>query len=272
MNNNSPQKALLVVFLVALVCSVLVSVTSVTLKPIQQRNQLVERSKNIIALTGLVADGAKLSNDEILAAVEQLDIRMLDIATGDFDDSINPADFDARAAVNNPELSIAIPVTNDIAGLGRRARYATVYLVWQDEQLSRIILPIVGQGMWSTIYGYIALENDLNTIGAISFYEQTETAGLGDQIQRPDWLAKWQGRKLFGKEGNIRFRVGPGTINPNSPAADFQVDGLSGATVTGDAVTRIIAYWFGVNGYQRFLENMAANPSVKTVPNGDTGS
>lgn len=272
MNNDSPQKALLVVFLVALVCSILVSVTSVTLKPIQQRNQLVERSKNIIGLTGLIEADAKLSNDEILEAVEQLDIRMLNIATGDFDGSIDPADFDARATVNDPELSTAIAAADDIAGLGRRSLYATVYLVWQGEQLSRIILPIVGQGMWSTIYGYIALENDLNTIAAISFYEQTETAGLGDQIQRPDWQAKWQGRKLFGKEGNIRFRVGPGTINPDSPAAAFQVDGLSGATVTGDAVTRMIAYWFGANGYQRFLENMAARPPIKTIPNGDTGS
>ena len=272
MNNDSPQKALLVVFLVALVCSVLVSVTSVTLKPIQQRNQLVERSKNIIALTGLVEAGVKLSNDEILEAVEQLDIRILDIATGNFDDSIDPADFDARAAVNDPELSIAIPAANDIASLGRRSRYATVYLVWQNEELSRIILPIVGQGMWSTIYGYIALENDLNTIGAVSFYEQTETAGLGDQIQRPDWQAQWQGRKLFGKEGNIRFRVGPGTISPGSPAAAFQVDGLSGATVTADAVTRIIAYWFGTNGYQSFLQNMAAHPPVKTISGGDTDS
>ena len=121
MNNDSPQKALLVVFLVALVCSILVSVTSVTLKPIQQRNQLVERSKNIIALTGLVEDGAELSNDEILAAVEQLDIRMLNIATGDFDDSIDPADFDARAAVNDPEISIEIAAADDIAGVGRRS-------------------------------------------------------------------------------------------------------------------------------------------------------
>jgi Na+-transporting NADH:ubiquinone oxidoreductase subunit C len=272
MNNDSPQKALLVVFLVALVCSILVSAAAVILKPIQQRNLLVERSKNIIALTGLTEDDAELSNDEILAAVEQLDIRILNIATGEFDDTMNTADFDARAAVNNPELSSEIPAADDSAGLGRRSDYATVYLVWQDKQLSRIVLPIVGQGMWSTIYGYIALETDLNTIGAIFFYEQTDTAGLGDQIQRPAWQAQWQGRKLFGKEGNIRFRVGPGNINPNSQAAAFQVDGLSGATVTGDAVTRMIAYWFGASGYQRFLENMAARPPIKTIPGGDTGS
>ena len=266
MNNDSPQKALLVVFLVALVCSILVSVASVTLKPIQQRNQLVERSRNVIALTGLVEEGVSLSNDEILQAVEQLDIRVLNIDTGTFADDINPAEFDARKVINDPEYSIGIPSNEDRANLGRRSSYEVIYLVWNGDEFSRVILPIVGQGMWSTIRGYIALESDLNTIGAISFYEQAETAGLGDQIQRPDWLAQWQGRRLFDTMGNFRFRTGPGSIAPDSPAAAHQVDSLSGATVTADAVTQMIAYWFGPNGYKVFLDNLATQAPVKNVP------
>lgn len=265
MNNDSPQKALLVVFLVALVCSILVSAASVMLKPIQQRNQLVERSRNVVALTGLVEAGAVLPNDEILAAIDQLDIRVLNIDSGEFATDIAAAEFDARAAVNDPERSIAIPADKDVASLGRRSSYEVIYIVWQDGELSRVILPIVGQGMWSTLRGYIALESDLNTIAAISFYEQAETAGLGDQIQRPDWQAQWQGRKLFDNRGEFRFRVGPGTVDPASSAAVHRVDALSGATVTGDAVTRIITYWFGPNGYRSFLNNLAAHPPVKTA-------
>jgi len=270
MNNDSPQKALLVVFLVALVCSILVSVASVTLKPIQQRNQLVERSRNVIALTGLVENGISLSTDEILEAVDRLDIRVLNIDTGTFADEINPAEFNAHAALNDPERSIAIPSNEDVANLSRRSSYEVIYLVWNGNEFSRVILPIVGQGMWSTIRGFIALESDLNTIAAVSFYEQAETAGLGDQIQRPDWLAQWQNRKLFDNRGNFRFRTGPGTISPDSPAAAHQVDSLSGATVTSDAVTQIIAYWFGPNGYQIFLDNLKVNPPVK--PGGGTDS
>jgi Na+-transporting NADH:ubiquinone oxidoreductase subunit C len=271
MNNDSPQKALLVVFLVALVCSILVSVASVALKPIQQRNQLVERSRNVIALTGLVEEGVSLSNDEILEAVNQLDIRVLNIDTGTFADEINPAEFDARTVINDPEYSIAIPSNEDRANLGRRSSYEVIYLVWNDNEFSRVILPIAGQGMWSTIRGFIALESDLNTIAAVSFYEQAETAGLGDQIQRPDWLAQWQGRRLFDTMGNFRFRTGPGTIDPDSPAATHQVDSLSGATVTSDAVTQIIAYWFGPNGYKIFLDNLAPQPPVKNAPTEGTG-
>jgi Na+-transporting NADH:ubiquinone oxidoreductase subunit C len=264
-NNDSPQKALLVVFLVALVCSILVSVAAITLKPKQLRNQLIERSRNIISLTGLVPVGAALSDDQILAAVEQLDIRVVNIDTGEFDASIDPAEFDARAVVNDPDLSIAIPPADDVAKLGRRTRHAVVYLVWDNNELSRVILPIHGQGMWSTLYGYLALEADLNTIAAVSFYEQTETAGLGDQIQRPDWQAQWGGRQLFDSQGSLRFRVAAGAVEEGSTAARHQVDALTGASVTADAVTQLVAYWFGPNGYTSFLGKLYSQPPVRAV-------
>ena len=265
MNNDSTQKALLVIFLVALVCSVLVSVAAVSLRPIQLRNQLVERSRNIVALSGLVEPGQKLSSEEILAAIEQLDARVVNIDSGEFDDSMDPNEFDPRAAVNDPDLGVAIPGDEDMASLGRRTRYEIVHLVWDGDELSRVILPIVGQGMWSTLYGYIALEADLNTIAAVSFYEQTETAGLGDQITRPDWQAKWAGRELLGSDGSVRFRVAAGPVDAGSSAARNQVDGLTGATVTGDAVTRLITYWFGPHGYSTFLDNLRNQTPVRVA-------
>jgi len=262
---DSPQKALLVVFTVALLCSVLVSVASISLKPIQLRNQLVERSRNIVSLSGLVPVGKDLSDDEILAAVEQLDVRVVDIDSGEFTTTIDPSDFDARVAINDPALSVAIAPADDLARIGRRARFAVVYLVWQGDELKRIIVPIHGQAMWSTLYGYLALEADRATIAAVSFYEQTETAGLGDQIQRPDWQALWQGRKLFDSQGVVRFRVAAGAVVAGSAAARHQVDGLTGATITGDAVTRLIEYWFGANGYAVFLDTLQKQPPVKMI-------
>ncbi len=265
MNNDSTQKALLVIFLVALVCSVLVSIAAISLRPIQLLNQLVERSRNIVALSGLVEPGQKLSSDEILASIEQLDAHVVDIDSGEFDDSKDPNEFDPRAAVNDPVLGVAIPGDEDMASLGRRTRYEIVHLVWDGDELSRVILPIVGQGMWSTLYGYIALEADLNTIAAVSFYEQAETAGLGDQIMRPDWQAKWAGRELYGSDGSVRFRVATGPVDAESSAARNQVDGLSGATVTAGSVTRLIAYWFGPHGYSTFLDNLRNQSPVRVA-------
>jgi Na+-transporting NADH:ubiquinone oxidoreductase subunit C len=268
-NNDSPVKALLVVLAVALVCSILVSVAAVMLKPVQLRNQLVEKSRNIIGLTGLVEPGQVLSDDEILDAVEQLDIRVLDIESGQFVTDIDPADYDARAARNNPNLSIEIPVADDLARIGRREKYVVVYLVWNGDQLQRVILPVYGQGMWSTMYGYIALEADLNTVAAMTFYEQTETAGLGDQVQSRRWLANWQGRQIYGDAGDIRFRVASGPVAPDSPAAAHQVDAMTGATVTGDGVTRLIRYWFGPNGYATLINQLQARPLNRQAARSD---
>jgi len=250
-NNDSPIKALIVVLVVALVCSVLVSVSAVLLRPIQERNALVERSRNIIGMTGLVASGASLTDAEILTAVEQLDMRLLDITTGRFSNAVDMVDYNPRAARNNPELSTAIAAANDGANIGRRENYAVVYLVWDGNTLQRVILPVYGQGMWSTMYGYIALAADLTTIAAMSFYEQAETAGLGDQVQNPTWLAGWSGRKLFGSSGEVRFRVAAG-----SSVSEYEVDGMTGATVTGDGVTRLIRFWFGADGYAPFIEQL----------------
>ncbi|MGI9492240.1 MAG: Na(+)-translocating NADH-quinone reductase subunit C, partial [Geminicoccaceae bacterium] len=178
---DSPFNALIVVLAVAFACSILVSAASIALKPVKLLNEKVERSRHIVGLTGLVPADGELSDDEILNAIEQLDLRVIDVDTGHFDDSIDPDQFDPRAAVNSTDLSVAIPPADDLARLGRRAQHAIVYLVWEGDQLKRVILPVVGQGMWSTLYGLLALEADLNTVGAATFYEQAETAGLGDQ-------------------------------------------------------------------------------------------
>jgi Na+-transporting NADH:ubiquinone oxidoreductase subunit C len=263
--NDTPAKALLVVFSVAFVCSVLVSVAVVTLRPVQERNALVERSRNIIGLTGLVEPGEDLTNDEILDAVEQLDIRLIDINTGKFSDAVEVADFNSRTARNDPETSSEIAAGDDLASLGRRENFAVIYLVWNDGQLQRVILPVYGQGMWSTMYGYIALEADLNSIAAMTFYEQTETAGLGDQIQNPAWLAKWQGRKVYGAANEVRFRVAGSAVVEGSPAAQYEVDAMTGATVTADAVTRLIQYWFGPNGYGPFIEQLRLQPPTQVA-------
>lgn len=262
---DSPLKALIVVLAVSLACSILVSTASISLKPIQLLNQKVERSRNIVALTGLVSPDQALSNEDILQAVEQLDVRVVNIDTGEFDTSVDPDKFNARAVINDPELSVAIPAVDDLARLGRRAHHAIVYFAWEGDELKRIILPIHGQGMWSTLHGLLALEADLNTIAAVTFYEQGETAGLGDQITRPDWQAKWQGRQLFNEQGEVRFRVASGSVAEGSPAARHQVDAMSGATVTGDSVTRLVEFWFGPQGYQTFLKNLEKQPPVRTV-------
>ncbi|MGI9317070.1 MAG: NADH:ubiquinone reductase (Na(+)-transporting) subunit C [bacterium] len=253
--NKSSLRSLGVLVGVALVCSILVSVATTTLRPIQERNQLLQRYRHIVALTGLVE--ANADEESIFQVVSQLDARVVDLEKGTFDLEKDPDTINSRLAANNPGQSTIIPTDLDAARLGRRANHEVIYLVWSGQDLSRIIFPVSGQGMWSTLYGYIALESDLSTIGAATFYEQAETAGLGDQIEDPIWSAQWQGRSLFNESGKMEFRVAGGAVDPTSSFARFEVDGLTGATITGAAVTSLVRYWFGPHGYGPLLARIS---------------
>jgi Na+-transporting NADH:ubiquinone oxidoreductase subunit C len=232
-NNDSPIKAVLVVVLVALVTSSLVSAAVVILRPIQMNNLLLDQSRNIMQLTGLLPADVIIADEEMLGLYKSLDIRNVDLNSGEFTTQVPPS------------------------GRGsERDRVATVYLVWRENNFVRIILPISGEGMWSTLYGYIALEPDLNTIAGATFYEQKETPGLGDQITRPDWLAQWKGRRIYDERGDLRFAVAGSTVDPSSSSALYEVDALTGATVTADAVTSLVHHWFGPGGYQPFITHV----------------
>lgn len=270
MAKDSPRYAILVIILTALVCSSLVSAAVVMLRPIQLNNQLLERSQNVMQLTGLLEPGLKLDDDEALRLYKSLDIRLVDIDRAQFDETIDPQNFDKRRAVNDPELGTGVPAELDLARLGRRSRYAPVYIVWNGQDFQRIILPVRGAGMWSMLYGYVALEPDLNTIAGMTFYEQNETPGLGDQITHEHWLEQWQGRQIYDDRGEPWFSVSSeGAVQPGTETARYQVDALTGATVTGNAVTSMIRYWFGAHGYRAFLESLHDRPPAK--PEEDAG-
>lgn len=263
MSKDSPRNAFLVVMITAIVCSSLVSAAVVVLRPIQLNNQLLDRSRNIMQLTGLLADDQVIEDEEMLALYKSLDVRIINIDEAVFDEAIDPVTFDSRRSLGDPELSVAIPTGQDLASLGRRNRFALVYMVWDEDELDRVILPVRGSGMWSMLYGYIALEPDMNTISGMTFYEQNETPGLGDQITHGHWLEQWQGRQIYDFEGNPRFRVNEGVVEPGSATVQYEVDALTGATVTADAVTSMVHYWFGPHGYRDFLLAMQDKPAER---------
>lgn len=250
MNNDSPSKALLVVTLTALFCSILVTVTAVTLKPMQKVYQNLERNRAIVQVSGLTADVKLLSDREVAQLFQSLEARIVDLDSGTFDARFNPDTFASWQVDNDPELSTEIPSQLDVAQLGRRSQLVTIYLVNEADQLKRMILPIYGQGMWSKISAFIALDRDLNSIADITFYQQKETAGIGDKILNPDWQDSWKGRKLYDQQGTLQLGIG---LSQTPRPAVHQIDAISGATVTVNAIKNIVAYWFGAHGYARFL-------------------
>lgn len=250
-SRDSISNTLIVAIGISLFCSVLVSATAVVLKPQQIRNQELYRQKIVLEVAGLYATDAAI--DETFA---DIDSRLIDLESGNYVDDIDARSFDAAAASRDPAQSTAVPSDLDIAGIRRRAVYAPVYLVRDGSDVSQIILPVYGSGLWSTMYGYLALEADGQTIRGLRFYEHAETPGLGDQMDKPGWRAQWAGKQLFDDAGNLRIEVIRGQVLEGEDAR-HQVDGLAGATLTGRGVTNLLRYWMGPHGFGPYLARFA---------------
>jgi Na+-transporting NADH:ubiquinone oxidoreductase subunit C len=129
----------------------------------------------------------------------------------------------------------------------------SVYIVRDGDDLAQLVLPIHGYGLWSTMYGFLSLENDLQTVASIKFYDHGETPGLGGEIDNPAWQAKWVGKKIYDESGAPRLRVVKGSIDAGAADAEYQIDGISGSTLTGIGVSNMLEYWLGENGFREFL-------------------
>jgi len=223
--NDSTAKTVGVALLVALVCSLVVSVTAVTLKPRQDANRLVEKAASMMGMVEVLGLGAPQA-------------RYVELATGAY------ANRDAGT-------STRLPAERDRAGLGSREDVATVYEVRDDGRLNLLILPVRGAGYQSMLKGYLALKADLNTIAALTFYEQGDTPGMGARIEEDAWRALWPGKQIADAEGVIRIEVVKGT-----GTRIHEVDGISGATRTGSGVTNLLRFWLGPDGYGPYLERL----------------
>lgn len=251
--NDGIRKTLLVAFSLCIVCSVVVSTAAVLLKPAQEANKTLDRKRNILAAAGMLQPGVSI--DEQFA---QIQTRVVDLRTGRFTDAVDPVSYEPVRAAKDPARSMNLTRDVDIAGLGRREDYALVYLVeTAGGELDKIILPVRGYGLWSTLYGFIALEADANTVAGLGFYEHGETPGLGGEVDNPRWIAQWPGKQVY-RDGEVDLALARGSVDPSSADAPWRVDGLSGATLTARGVTHLVQFWLGEQGFEPFLNKLKA--------------
>ena len=250
-NKESLGGIVSVALALCVVCSVVVSAAAVVLKPAQEVNKTRDLKRNILMAAGLYDAGLTIEEQ-----FQRVDSRVVDISTGEYATDIDPEGFDQRAAAKDPATSVALDSDADIANIIRQSRYAMVYLV-NDEagDLSKVILPVHGYGLWSTLYGFVALESDGNTIAGLGFYEHKETPGLGGEVDNPRWKDLWKGKQVY-RDGAVAISVVKGSVDQGSDAANWQVDGLSGATLTSRGVSNLVQYWLGENGFEPYLRNL----------------
>ena len=266
MSNNSLLKTFIVAIAVCAVCATLVSTANVVLRPIIEQNKLNYKRGNIVLAAGLVKPGYKAS--EIAPAFEKIEPQVYDLLKEKFvtnADEFNPATFDERVMMNKDGYSL-VPEGEVKPGVPTVPRYVTIYLV-RDENgcVKTVVLPFFGKGLWSTMYGFIALKDDFTTVERLLYYDQLETAGLGGEVENPKWADKWIEKKAYDESGKPALTVIKGTVDPNDKNAAYKVDGISGATLTCKGVNNQIGYW--LNEYRGLLAQLKAGqipPESKT--------
>lgn len=230
---------------VCLVCGVVVAGLAVQLKPLQEANAVLDRQKKVLIVAGLMRNGEEKSPEEIKALFEKnIEARIVVLKTGQYNDKGDVKSFDQQKMTKDPTTSITAPTNK--AGVPRVPNEAMVYIKRDGKKVDRLILPVEGKGLWSTLYGYIALSSDANTIKGLIFYKHGETPGLGGEIENPLWTGLWPGKRVFetdkaGKPTKVaKIEVVKGMAKPGS---DYEIDGLSGATITGRGVTHLVQFW-----------------------------
>ena len=246
---DSVPKTIAVAVGLCLVASMIVSAAAVSLRPVQKANKLRDKQLNVLQVAG-----AYQPDDDIAEAFSAFEPHVLELATGEFTEQYDIETFDKLATSSDPAIVRALE--EDPAGIGSQMKFQMIYLLRkQDGELDKVILPIKGYGLWSTLYGFIALEKNGNDIYGLQFYQHGETPGLGAEVDNPRWKALWRDKKLFDDSGTLQITVAK-TPPPAGP--EHHVDALAGATLTSRGVDNLVRFWMGEQGYGPFLKRLQA--------------
>ena len=248
-DKERPGYVLSIAALVCVVCALLVSSAVVLLRPVQDRNALLARQRNILEVAGIYQAGQPVD-----AQFGRIEARLVDLATGNYVEGGDAVRFDIARTARDPKASDAVAADADVARIHRRPRQMPVFLVRGDAGLETVILPIHGYGLWSTMYAYVALDGRGERVKGITFYSHAETPGLGAEIENPRWRESWVGKRLTGDDGKVRFDIAK--AQPAPDAAEFHVDAIAGATLTANGVENMVHFWLGEQGYGPFLARL----------------
>ena len=258
MSKESTGKTIVVAGVLSVVCSIALAAAVTLLKPIQTENKELDKQRKILAAAAVLADGEgnKIQVNQEFAKFQRY---LVDLDTGTFTQIKLDDSYDQRKATKNPNESVALSQAQDLAGLKRRANKADIYVLRDASgKVEKMIMPVSGYGLWSTLYGYLVLNQDANTVGGITFVEHAETPGLGGEVDNPKWKALWVNKQVYSSDGQTQLKLVKGGVDASKPDAVYHVDALSGATLTSNGVSNLIQFWMGDMGFKKFLTKVKA--------------
>jgi Na+-transporting NADH:ubiquinone oxidoreductase subunit C len=204
--------------IVCLSCSIFVSGAALGLRDRQEANKALDMRRNILKSVGLLDES--VTREQIGPLFEE---RM-------------------RGSVLTPDGRVVENRTPEDVDPEKEPELLFLYERIENEETVAYTFPISGKGLWSTLYGYFALEADLVTVRGITFYQHGETPGLGGEIEKPWFQSNFVGKKILDATGALRsVTVVKGAAKNKYPdELEHYVDGISGATITADAVTVLL--------------------------------
>ncbi|KAA1174839.1 Na(+)-translocating NADH-quinone reductase subunit C [Marinobacter salinexigens] len=254
------SRTVIVALVLSVFFSVIVSTAAVSLKPLQVKNQTLNMKVNILAAAGMLPEGASAA--QIEDEFSKFEVLLVDLDSGQYVEpsAVNvedPMKYDMYKAASDPQLSEAIPGDQDRASIKRRPDVARVFVLKDGDELQKVVLPIHGYGLWSTLYGFVSLKGDANTIEGLGFYQHAETPGLGGEVDNPRWKAMWEGKEVYGDDtSKPEIQLVKGGVSPDAKDKEHKVDALSGATLTSRGVENLVNYWLSDSGYAQYLKNL----------------
>ena len=249
---RSTNYILLFATAVCFVCSIFVSGAAVALKDKQDLNKKIDMQKKVLLVAGVITGDDGVEDSAIPGLFDKsIEARVITLKSGQVSKT-DPSNFDQLKASKDPATSIAVSSkAAKAAGVKRIPKEAIVYVSKKD---NRLIFPIEGKGLWSTLYGFLALNSDLNTVEGIIFYQHGETPGLGGEIENPRWTGLWPGKRIFDAKGTTAIKVIKGQAKAGDP---HEIDGLSGATITSRGVSYLVQYWMGDECFGPYLKSLS---------------
>ena len=256
MQKDSILNIILVGIGLCTICGAVISTVAVSLKDQQEQNVIFDQQSKII-------DAARLlefypSSIEALESIKEVIVDLNDGQPSDY-----PSDqYDLDTILRDSSQHKVLNGADDIAMISVRENISKVFIEYRNNEFKTLILPVRGYGLWGTLYGYLALDSDLNTIVGLEFYKHKETPGLGAEVDNPNWKKLWNGKKVYDENGLVQIEVIKGFSNPGSEEYSYEVDGLSGATITSKGVSNLLAFWLGDDGFGPFINNLK-NKEIK---------
>jgi Na+-transporting NADH:ubiquinone oxidoreductase subunit C len=231
--------------ILTVILGLLLSGTSQLLGPTQKKAQDLDNKKQILGAVMDAEELAAMKSEEVLKFYEsRISSKVV---------NINGEEIE-KDADGNILIAENVNVGKNYKRNPEQRQYP-VFIFHEEgnvDQVINYVFPVYGAGLWDEIWGYVALETDLNTIQGVTFSHKGETPGLGARITSSDVQQRYQGKKIFDQTGQLQAVFMQKGEGKDYSAEDHKVDGLSGATITANGVNRMVLSY--MEYYKSYIE------------------